>query len=314
MDFVPFIKDELAGLHADGWILSVVLGGAVLAGRQVFAALRRKRQQHLDWEQLAEESQCGKALTSRFVAQRSEMEEVLEIRRRVFEKVLNKPLVSTDHTYWECFERNKQAFKLVGQAHLFFGYWGAIPVSAAHFAQFTAGELTHAQMLSDCTLSWADVDPDALYLYFIGIVSLSKTSLSPSEPHLTLMEAKVIQDAMATLATVSDHATIKGIAVYASTKFGARISENRLIENGFRQTGVFASSDRITEILVLDGENSAPFFARLREKHLQSEGAAGVLRRAKRNGLQPVWSEQEQQALIEALTHRGPPSKIAAPN
>lgn len=249
-----------------------------------------------------EEARWPKALTSRFVGRRSEMGEVLEIRRRVFEQVLHKPLVSGDESYWACFERNKQVFKLVGEAGMPFGYWGVLPVSRASFEAFLAGKVSHSEMLTEHCLSWQDTDPTGLYLYYVGIVSLSTEALEEREPHLLRMEAKVIQDAMASMAVLASLAQIKGIAVYASTKFGARLSERKLIENGFRPTGVFASEDRITEILLLDEPQIAPFFEAIRVKYLPKASFEGGAWRA--GGLLPFWPQEEAKALAAALKPR----------
>lgn len=234
-----------------------IRGGLVDLRDWIHARLEPPREQHWPSE-----------LSARFASSRDTLQDVLDLRRRVFDQVLQKELIAEDRTYWDAFERNRYSFSILSEAGMPFGYWGVIPVSKKHYDQFVAGDMTHAQMLSDATLSWEAADPDAMYLYFVGTVSLNRDCLTTSEPRLRRMGYKVLIDATVALLALSTVAQIKGVAVYASTKYGWRVVKNKLLKNGFETTGEFAEEDRLTEIIVLREASVGQFFDALSRDHV----------------------------------------------
>ncbi|MGR3617276.1 MAG: hypothetical protein ACU0BB_14725 [Paracoccaceae bacterium] len=263
---LEFLQESGAG------VLAVM---AVIAGFLTY--FRKIRENLLDFAEylrgrsasgVPEETLWPVELSAKFASGRGDIPFVLDLRKRVFRDVLNKEVISGDDTYWDAYDRNKFSFSLVSEEGLPFGYWGMIPVGKQDFEKFLEGGLTHAQMLTEASIAWEDADPQNLYLYYVGAVVLRKEYLAEGEPELHNMEYKTLLDSIVVGYGLSKRAAIKGIAVYASTGYGWKICERQLLAHGFEETGVFADTDRVTEILVLKEDNVDSFFDTMRAKHI----------------------------------------------
>ncbi|SFR60655.1 hypothetical protein SAMN04488005_3223 [Yoonia tamlensis] len=247
------------------WIALGVTIGAIVVIYGNFRSLGAMISELRDWlivKISPEDFDTGwpQALSARYCNERWEIDEVLRLRRQYFEEVLKGDVISSDDSYWDAFEKNPYAFRIVSELEQPFGYWGIIPVSKESFDQFLLGDLSHAEMLSEACISWADADPANLYLYHIGVVTIPKSIDGGSSNSLPIREAKVELDNIATIYELSKWATIKGVAVYASTAKGEKAIIKNLLALGFERTGKFAASDRLSEIAVLRGDAVAGFF------------------------------------------------------
>jgi hypothetical protein len=220
----------------------------------------------------------------------SDLETVLKIRTASFPGAA----VSGDDTYRECFKINPQSFKLVEWSGQYIGYWGIIPTTRDYYFKMCNGELSHAEMLTDGVISWADVDPDNVYVYIIGIVTLSEKYLKIG---FTTAARKVLLDAFSTIEQIfSDPRNhLRGVVGYPATKQGLKIVEKRLDDYGFQNTRIYPKAKDSYAIRVLLEKDVEPFLAKvgaLLDKFRTKDDYAGMV---------PAWSKEERVTLVDMI-------------
>ncbi|MEO1573794.1 MAG: hypothetical protein AAFU65_02430 [Pseudomonadota bacterium] len=209
-----------------------------------------------------DDTQWPAALSSRFVREKWELRCILKMRKTFFEKIKRRSELSSDESYWKAFERNNYAFSIVSERREPFGYWGLVPVSKKDFDRFVAGEVSHDEMLRDCTISWMDADPDELYLYHIGVVTMTDAAEKLRTTAFQVNAAKIVRDIIAVLFWLHRLGTIKGIALYPSTEEGSSAIQHWLKNKGFVGTGELVDErDPIQEVHVLNDDKVDQFFA-----------------------------------------------------
>lgn len=202
--------------------------------------------------------------------------------------------VSGNKSYMDCHSTNRQSFKLVDWSGQFIGYWGIIPVSKEYYVKMCAGEVTHAEMLSEGVLSWEGVDPENVYIYIIGIVTLAEKYV---KIRFETAATKVLLDAFSTIEQIfsDDRNVLKGAVGYAATNQGLKIVENRMDAYGFVDSKVKPPAKKSFSIRVLKEESVTDFLTKvttLLNSFRNNDRYAGMV---------PKWSAEEKQALVDLL-------------
>ncbi len=314
-------------LFYEYWVAFGVVIGAIVVIYGNVRSLRTMLSEIRDWlivRYFPEDFDTGwpQALSARYCNERWEIDEVLRLRRQYFSEVLNSDVISSDDSYWDTFEKNQHAFRIISESEQPFGYWGIIPVSKHDFERFIAGELSHAEMLSDASISWAEADPHDLYLYHIGVVTIPKFTDGAHRNSLPIREAKVELDNVATIYELSKWATIKGVAVYASTAKGEKAIIKNLLALGFERTGKFAANDRLSEIAVLRGKNIVRFFDEIYKRRIErllARQTGGIFARVRTFISRIIWgpdyikrvphSDRLELVKVRSELRKKPPSK-----
>lgn len=230
---------------------------------------------------------------SKYARYPSDLKQVLQVRK---ERFPDRP-VCPDEAYYASQKINDQTFKMVYSDSQFVGYWGLVPVCKDYFDKMAQGQATHEQMITTGALSWEEADPEALYLYIIGVVRRQ-------DSHLTNPQNagfKIITDAFQTVDVLAQHATIRGAVGYPATNQGEAVLDRHFRASGFVGTGYYADKDQQWEIVQLTQGNVPRFLHTIRQLIEKQEKSA-------KRHLLVHWDEQDQDRLLTALTRSPEPA------
>jgi hypothetical protein len=232
--------------------------------------------------------------TSRFAITRADVDAVLALRRATF----GLELVCSDESYLACWLRNPYSMKIVfdgsGQA---LGYWSLTPIRREAFLAFRMGQRTHAQMLAEECLSWPSVDPDAAYLYIVGI------AVAPAEVgdhrcrgyKLDRLSATVLLDAFNFGIELAGLLRVAGLCGYPSRMEGLRILQRKM---GIEPSPVLMDGDARQPLFVHEGPDQTGLLAVLT--------SSVTLHHA----LVPVWDHRDRESFFSLIRqenrHIGP--------
>jgi hypothetical protein len=190
---------------------------------------------------------------SRFAANASDVELVLDIRREEFG---NNP-VCPDRAYRIGHQKNQRLFKLVYDDQEAIGYWSVVPVSRDNYQQILSGDFTHETVITEMCLDWTEVDTANVYLYLVGIVRRP----DKNDRLNRINSAHTMLDVFNTMNVLHKNCTIKGACGYPATISGQRMMEQRLMRHGFKGTGIFLDpGESRWELVCINEEEIENFF------------------------------------------------------
>lgn len=183
---------------------------------------------------------------SRFAGCGADMDSILAVRRSFF----GAQLVSSDDSYWLCWVRNRQSFKMVFNADgKIIGYWGVIPVSRQTHDLLLQDRTTHGEILSLHALPWG-MQREAVCLYIIGAVTLDRGNRNDVGTSLRAGKVALDLGRFLSIAARLHGERLHAIFGYPSRRFG----RNLLVRAGLPGTGSYAAGDRSQEIFSASGD------------------------------------------------------------
>lgn len=289
-DLLRWINNTPPWVAAVASIITIVIAIWWILGKLAFARIAILRLFGVHFKSSDFSSGGEEGSQRSHYAKQHELKTILKIRDSSFPG----KRVSGNKSYYDCHKVNPQSFKLVDWSGQYIGYWGIIPVSKDYYEKMRLGQITHAEMLSDGVISWEAVDPDNVYIYVIGIVTLAEKYLNIGFETAAI---KVLLDAFSTIEQIfkDPRNTLKGAVGYPATDQGLKIVENRMDAYGFKDTEIHPPAKKSFPIRVLPEENVDLFLtnvAAFLDKFRKKDRYAGLV---------PIWSSEEREALVDLL-------------